>query len=369
MKVRSFFLVLVLGVFACGEPADSEAPGSMNSSESLPADELEEGAKGGADSLDLSEQELLEQAEQSGEAGAEELSGETADAAHVLGEPITLKLESFEVQPGTERQVCKVINLPTDTDIDVVRLESSMTGTSHHFILYEMTDDRALEPVSEDEAVVEDCDPAHEQLAGNAQYIFGAAEPERTLDLPPGVSFHFRAGTRMIVEHHVLNYTPDLIKGDVEVRLYPSAEPEKVEHHASIIWFANWGFYLPPNKKTSSRAHCTVPYDVELFGLTSHFHELGEHFKIEKWLPSADSELIYEDDDWAHPKYQEYSPTISLKEGEGLQWTCRWNNYREDPVGPGKKSTDEMCITFAAVYPTNQKSAPNIQCNTPFDMF
>jgi hypothetical protein len=308
------------------------------------------------------------------EGASTEDSGESAQAdtsppVQKLGEAIVLDLESFEVQPGKERQVCKIINLPSDTDIDVVRLESSMTGTSHHFILYEMTDSKALEPVSENQALLEDCEPAHEQLAGNAAYIFGAAAPERTLILPPGVSFHFRAGTRMIIEHHVLNYTPDVISGNVSVRLYPSAEPEKIEHHASIVWFANWGFYLPPNKKTTSKAHCAVPYDVEVFGLTSHFHELGDYFKIEKWVPDGDATFVYEDDDWAHPKYQEYWPTISLKKGEGLQWTCTWDNYKTKAVGPGKYSTDEMCITFAAVYPTNSLSAPNIQCNTPFDIF
>ena len=57
------------------------------------------------------------------------------------------------------------------------------------------------------------------------------------------------------------------------------------------------------------------------------------------------------------------APTLALAQGEGLEWTCTWTNTTSSAVGPGKDSTDEMCITFAAAYPKDTLSGDPIMCN------
>jgi hypothetical protein len=109
-------------------------------------------------------------------------------------------------------------------------------------------------------------------------------------------------------------------------------------------------------------AHCTVPYDVEVFGLMSHTHALGSHFSIETWS-EAKTEHVYDSTDWEHPPYNEYAPTIPLAAGEGFEWTCTWKNPGAKPVFPGKNSTDEMCMMFAAAYPKDGLGGDPIQCN------
>ncbi|NUN16148.1 MAG: hypothetical protein HUU55_21180 [Myxococcales bacterium] len=135
-----------------------------------------------------------------------------------------------------------------------------------------------------------------------------------------------------------------------------------IEHHADILWLANWGFFLPPFMEISDTAMCKMPYDVEIIGIMSHYHKLGTKFTVDAWTPTGTTP-IYEDDDSAHPKFQEYLPPISLAKGDGIQWTCTWNNTKPKPVGPGKNSTDEICITFALGYPKNTLSFDPIQCN------
>ncbi len=137
---------------------------------------------------------------------------------------------------------------------------------------------------------------------------------------------------------------------------------EVIEHHADIIWFANWGFFLPPGQETSDTTSCAVPYDVEIFGLMSHFHELGTNFTIEA-IKAGEAAQVYEDDDWAHPKYQSFAPTLSLAAGDKIRWTCTWNNTRDGYVLPNKGSKDEMCMVFAAAYPKAGLSGDPIQCN------
>jgi len=282
-----------------------------------------------------------------------------------VGSSITFTIEPFKVAPGTERQVCKVVNLPVTEPMELVRIRSKMQGLSHHFNLYKVIDDRKLEPASPAEAMVRDCAPANEQLSGDAAYIFGSATRERIFDTPEGVAFHLEPGQRLILEYHALNFTPAEVEAELEVELFHAGEGADIRHHASIMWFANWGFILPPGQETSSTRFCEVPYDVEVFGLMSHFHELGTNFIIEA-VTAEGTTQVYEDDDWAHPKYGEYWPPISLRAGEGLRWTCTWFNHRSHVVLPNRDSTDEMCITFAAVYPKSSLSGPPIQCNVVF---
>jgi hypothetical protein len=284
------------------------------------------------------------------------------DVPRRTGDTLSFVIEPFDVSSGQERQVCRTVNLPSTRSFEVVRLSSSMAGTSHHFNLYKVINDLAVEPVSNWESTVHDCEPADEQLSGDAAYIFGSSTPERTFQLPPGVAFLLAPNQRLILEQHVLNYTPETMQGGVEVTLEFADPGSVIEHHADILWFGNWGFYLPPGQETSDTLHCTVPYDVAVFGVMSHFHSLGTHFSVSQWT-STGSTLFYEDDDWAHPKYQEFPSPIALQAGEGLEWTCTWFNSTKSLVVPGKTSKDEMCITFAAYYPTSSKSGSPIQCN------
>lgn len=278
------------------------------------------------------------------------------------GESIKLTLEPFDVQPGTERQVCKIINLPAGADVDIVRMSSTMLGTSHHFNAYKVLAGDVAAPVTQEEATVDDCSPASGQLDGSAAYIFGAATPERIVDMPEKVAFHLVDQQRIILEQHVINATQEVIQGGVELDLVMAGEEAQIEHHADIMWMANWGIFLPPNQETVLTEHCTVPYDVEVFGLMSHTHALGTHFSIEKWSDGA-TEHVYDSTDWAHPIYQQMAPAMSVAQGHGFEWTCTYSNTTGQAVQAGPESTNEMCMMFAYAYPKNGLSAEPFQCN------
>lgn len=282
------------------------------------------------------------------------------DSANPLGDRLTLTLDPFDVEANSERQVCIIVNLPTDVPLDVVRFHSSMAGTSHHFNFYKVLGNTT--PVLAGDAKVHDCSPAFEQVSGDAALIFGSGLPETSADTPLGVAFHLLPQQQLILEQHVINTTDDTIQGGVVVDLVAPREGTVIEHHADIMWMANWIFYIPAGEEFSATQHCTVPYDVEVFALSSHTHSLGTHFAIEKWSPTGSTHL-YDSSDWLHPVRLGLSPTLSLAKGEGLEWTCTWFNSTKNNVGPGQNSTDEMCITFAVAYPKSGLEAAPIQCN------
>jgi len=281
-----------------------------------------------------------------------------------LGERLTFATETITVQPGKERQVCKVVNIPGDKAVDIVRIESRMHGTSHHFNLYKVINEDKLKPATGTDATTHDCPPAGEQLAGDAAYIFGAATSERSMVTPAGVAFHLEPGQRLIVEYHGLNYTTEANEGGVEVDLIEAAPEANIEHHADILWMANWSFFLPEGE-SSDTTSCTVPYNVKVFSIMSHFHELGTDFTIESKLGGQYSQ-IYENEDWSHPIVEQFDPPMDLQAGDGFRWTCTWDNWRGHVVSPGKNSTDEMCMIFAAAYPTDTLDAQPVQCNVLF---
>lgn len=351
---------LVLFAAACGgESADPD--GSTSGAESSSSGEgggsTSSGAAQGTSSTSGSS------GQEAGGSGTTSGAGSTGSGAgSPVGEMLTFEMEPFDVAPGTERQVCKMVNLPVASPVDVVFFRSKMLGTSHHFNVYKVIDDDAMAPAPEGKTKVHDCPPASEQLSGDAAYIFGAATPEREVAMPPGVAFHLLPGQRLILEQHVINFTGETIQGGVDFEMGVAAEGAVIEHHADILWFANWGFYILPNQEASFTTHCTVPYAVELFGLMSHTHALGTHFSIEKWTKDGTTHL-YDSFDWAHPPYTQYAPPVHLAAGEGLEWTCTWKNVTSKPVGPGKSSTDEMCITFGYAYPTDSLAGDPIQCN------
>ena len=60
--------------------------------------------------------------------------------------------------------------------------------------------------------------------------------------------------------------------------------------------------------------------------LTSHTHQWGKLFQIKIKGGARDGEVIYEDNDWAHPKVVNYAKPIILKEGE-QEWDQQEMSY------------------------------------------
>ncbi|MCG8416755.1 MAG: hypothetical protein MJE77_02280 [Proteobacteria bacterium] len=282
------------------------------------------------------------------------------------GQAITLNIEPFVVQPGKERQVCKIINLPGDGDFDVVRFESTMVGTSHHLNIYKVVDSEATEPVPDHLTMVRDCFPAAEQLAGQAALIYAAGTTIHAVNTPETVAFYLLRNQRIILEHHVINATDQDIDASAEIKFFSAGSDAQIEHHADVIWFGKWDFVLPSGAETSATGFCTVGYDVEIFALTSHFHQLGTHFSIEKRTAAGVETHHYDNYDWQHPAVTHYDPAIPVDAGDGLEWTCTWRNTKSIKVFPGPDASDEMCIAYALFYPRHSLSGAPIQCNIPF---
>jgi hypothetical protein len=259
-----------------------------------------------------------------------------------------------------ERQVCKVVSLPTSMPFNVVRLHAMMAGPSHHFIAYRRYD--STRPITAEEATVRDCDPGAEQVAGTAEYLFGSNLPENTVELPSGIAFRLDVGQQIVIEQHMINTTLGVVQGGVVVELHGVPPGQTIEHYATVASLGNWVFAIPPGQQTVDTARCQVPYDLEVFVLLSHAHALLTHFSID-FVTATGTTHIYDNTDWMHPLYLWLDPRIPLRGGDSIEWTCTWWNPGFATVYPGKNFVDEMCIARAWVYSATQLEPPPFLCD------
>ncbi len=284
-------------------------------------------------------------------------SGGSGVDPSLLGEALPLEIEQFTARAGSERQVCKYVNLNNPAPLEIVKFSAHMVGKSHHFNVYKMLTARP-----DGNTTVQDCPPAGDQISGRAAYIFGSGQADYERLMPAGVGFKLEANAQILLEMHVINATQSEMPASAHFEMTKPSATNRIQHHADMMWLFKAGIYLPPGMETSGSAHCEVPYPVKVFGMLTHTHSLGTHTSVETKKGQA-VEHLYDSYDWQHPPYQTWDTPFDLEMGQGFQWTCTWNNTTTHNVTFGQSSTDEMCILFVAAYPRDTLDMPPIQCN------
>src|SRR5262245_36617835 len=114
-------------------------------------------------------------------------SGGAGGAAGMGGTPgeytevASLSIGPFTLNPGQEVTKCVTRRMPTTTDTDITRIESSLEPGSHHLIYYTANEtSESLEPT--------DCQPFNGILQGTVP-LYIAESREAFLNFPTGVSY------------------------------------------------------------------------------------------------------------------------------------------------------------------------------------
>ena len=86
-----------------------------------------------------------------------------------------------------------------------------------------------------------------------------------------------------------------------------------------------------------------------VYKLTRHTHKWGTDFPVYYHGGQNDGDLIYTSPSYEDPDYIFEEP-ILVQAGDGFRFTCNYDNDSDHHLGPGEKTTDEMCILFPIVY-------------------
>ena len=267
-------------------------------------------------------------------------------------EGFQLKLDSFTVNPNTEREVFERRNTPNPATVYVNKFVLRGRPNSHHFVLYGFQNTTTLPGVN----VLRDLYNADGSInAGtfvqmqNHTFLGGGTDVNATYTFPAGVALKIAANTSLDLNAHYFNKQTTGLTGENFINLYTVPQALVIKEAKSIN-FANLNFYIPANQRKTITTNFTFPNAVTVIMLSAHFHKMGEKFVIKILGGPRNNETVYENTDWQHPLALNLTTPIQLNAGEGLTSVVTYNNTSNKTVSFGLTSEDEMNIIFGYYY-------------------
>jgi hypothetical protein len=99
---------------------------------------------------------------------------------------------------------------------------------------------------------------------------------------------------------------------------------------------------------------CTLSQDITLISGQSHMHRRGVGYTASLVEPSDGSlTQIYESHDWENVPIADWTPGMSLRTGQSIDFTCHYQNPEDRQVAQGATTKDEMCMFLGNYYPYN----------------
>ena len=271
---------------------------------------------------------------------------------------LQLKVDSFAVSPGSERELFVYRRLGNATDLYVTRIQSRMRPGSHHLLLYTFDESRTafpcnLRPPANAVRDVRNTDGSLNivNMLPMACHVYFAGAMTQDFDyrFPPGVALRLPANTSLDVNVHYVNRAPINLAGEAFANLY-TADRSQVQTVARTLNLANTSFSLPPKQRTTVRTVFPMSVRTTVLGLTSHMHSMGERYEIRVRRANGTETAVYVNTDWEHPDFTNFDTPIVLQPGDALVSVVTWNNVTNRTIRFGLLSSDEMNIIFGYAY-------------------
>jgi hypothetical protein len=270
-----------------------------------------------------------------------------------------LRTEGTEIGPGEDVEYCEVLQLPGDPSVEyhVTRFEVAMSQYSHHLIVSAANPGSAEEEQWEVGSRIECAG-----LDGIASVpVTGSQHPYHDEAFPPGVGRVYHGGQKIIFDYHYFNTgsTPVAARAAVNFHTAPAEQVTRIAKQLSAL---NITIAIPPMQTRAFTADCDFNADVMLFKVTRHTHQWGRDFDVAFKGGERDGEHIWTSTDYEDTDHVLPEP-ILVREGDGLSFTCEFENTTESTLYYGLTASDEMCNLFGAVYaPDGVEDVPPQMC-------
>lgn len=260
------------------------------------------------------------------------------------------------IDPGQDVEYCEVAQLPggPEDTYYVNRFESEMTLGSHHLIV------TAIVPGSptDDAAQVGDrirCIGAS-AFGDDLISVTGQQLPLHREEFPAGVGRVFHGGQKVVFDYHYFNATDDPLAARAAVNFY-TTDPASIQHVAIDFGRLFFGLDVPPGETRSYDVQCRMNQDVLVSKLTRHTHQWGTDFPVSYNDGSGEPQLLFTSPNYEDPDHVFEEPLL-VREGEGFDFTCSYDNDSDHTLRFGVKATDEMCILFGTIYSPTEFELP-----------
>ncbi len=282
-----------------------------------------------------------------------DLTGGIDEGELILPNPargVQIRTTSPAVPMGKEETGCHFMKMPSDTELDINRIQVAVTGGSHHIHLYRAID-RSLDL------------PDHYEVCNMAvdfnvwQLVVAVQLRRNDWELPPGVAFYFRPGEQILVQTHFVNVgsLETIGEGKAVLNLH-AAEPGTVTAHAGAIFGQDKDVFVPAHTNPTKSAECVFPKPTTLIAQSGHYHFRGRRFLTFFWNNGVRGEEFYRHEGYDDPLFAPYDQFNApfFDTGEGLQWECYWENPTNNDFAFGPfTDTNEHCNWFGFYYPTS----------------
>jgi hypothetical protein len=284
-----------------------------------------------------------------------------------LDQPITLTLTPFVVQPNTEVYKCQQFANPFGQDVDLVKLDGTMTQGSHHFFLFNMSPGTGRNTASP----LGDCPGAGLEFH---PFPYLSQQPHWVVEYGAGMGYPLMAQNGLMMNVHYLNTSAQPVTANVSITIYP-AKPGTVTTHVGNIFLDNISISVPPGVTQSNPMAITasntpiVDEDYTIFTNWSHMHQYSTKFTA---TTGGSASPFYTETAWAEPPLitggtgPNTSPTLPMqvKSGTSISWTCSYYNPTSATMTFGDSAqTSDMCIYMGMYYPAD--GTPSTNANYP----
>jgi hypothetical protein len=253
-----------------------------------------------------------------------------------IGEWTELLAGDWKLEPGEEKYICakKTLSHP----IHVGGFRSIGPAGTHHTVL-------SITDVPGEDGVA----PCSWAVDGH-QIVFASGLGTGELSLPEGVAATVPAGTRLLLNMHLVNVTAEPIAGRSGTSVL-LVEPDRVEQVAEVILAGKVdGLEVVPGDSVQTGL-CTFSGPSALFAVLPHMHERGRHMKVVRQSASGEDVVYDQDFDVDAQSYALMDPLREMAAGDQLRIECSYSNASPDTLHFGPNATDEMCYAISVRYP------------------
>ncbi len=195
-------------------------------------------------------------------------------------------------------------------------------------------------------------------LMGTVLFAQSTQSLIETQQFPEGVVTKIPPNHMIVADLHFLNTTPEDMETQMRLEL-GLLHPKKVETIAAPFRLDYRDLDIPAQSQSRFRSQCDIAgegaqflpvgedgtlEDVELYYVLPHYHDLGNYFDLRIYGGPDDGKSIFELEGFnAEANGQTFNPPIDLTGAKGLEFSCGFNNPRDEDVGWGI-GDQEMCM-------------------------
>ena len=274
---------------------------------------------------------------------------------------------TFTVPPGGEVTWCVRIPIPEafrGRTLGLMGWQSDLPKPTHHFFIsysQNALDGSDIVPcngtngVEQASNLIGEFDPS----VGVSKILFGAGVGKNEVRTDTGYGRILETTGSLVTNHHVLNTGTETVnmygRFTLEVK-----DVSLVSHPMSPFTCGNPSISLPPGSTKEVTGTCTAPFDMDIALMSSHAH--ARLTKVETRFydgQQTQPDVLYTSDQWDSPKLQIMANApltpLHVLAGQGLTFTCYYQNTTDHTINYGLSANDEMCLTFNGyAYPADR---------------